>query len=167
MSCLFTWHLRYVQPFNIITGYKFTFILFSANYCRCKINLTEASVMREAGTLSGKPNTTHGHHSDILHLSISLFGKSSEVISRRCLLVAVVLWPMCCHTEMPCRRHRTWHPTPSQYTDEFSLCYPLMWNDTLEYTANHCNVLDKARPGNPSPTFHTHQRTLRLMLLRW
>ena len=29
----------------------------------------------------------------------------------------VELWPMCCHTEMSCRRHRTWHPTPSQYTD--------------------------------------------------
>ena len=40
-----------------------------------------------------------------------------EVISLRCLLVAVVLWPMCCHTGMPCRRHRTWHRTPPQYTD--------------------------------------------------
>ena len=23
---------------------------------------------------------------------------------------------MCCHRGMPCRRHRIWHPTPSQYT---------------------------------------------------
>ena len=32
---------------------------------------------------------------------------------------------------------------------------PLMWNVTLEYTATHFNVLGEARPGNPSPTFHT------------
>ena len=24
---------------------------------------------------------------------------------------------MCYHTWLPCRRHRTWHPTPPQYTD--------------------------------------------------
>ena len=41
---------------------------------------------------------------------------TSEFISRRCLLIAVVLWPLCCHTGLPCCRHRTWHPTPSQYT---------------------------------------------------
>ena len=44
-----------------------------------------------------------------------LFGLdlTSEVISLYiwCLLVAVVLWPVCCHTDMPCCRHRTWHPT--------------------------------------------------------
>ena len=43
-----------------------------------------------------------------------------------------------------------------------SLCYPLMWSITLEYTATHLNVLCKTRPGNPSVTFHTHQRTLNL-----
>ena len=31
-----------------------------------------------------------------------------------------------------------------------------MWNVTLEYTATHFNVLGQTRPGNPSPTFHTH-----------
>ena len=36
---------------------------------------------------------------------------TSEVLSRRCLLVAVILWPMCFHTGMPCHRHRIWHPT--------------------------------------------------------
>ena len=35
---------------------------------------------------------------------------------------AVVLWPMCCHTGMPCHRHRTWHPTPSQFTDTGPTC---------------------------------------------
>ena len=29
----------------------------------------------------------------------------------------------------------------------------------------HFNVLGKTRPGNPSPTFHTHQRTLNFMIL--
>ena len=35
---------------------------------------------------------------------------------------AVVLWPMCCNIEMLCCRHRTWHPTPSQYTDTGPTC---------------------------------------------
>ena len=85
------------------------------------------------------------------------------VIWRRCLFVAVVLWPMCCHTRIPCRRHITWHSTLSQYTDTGPTCrYPLLWNVTLEYTATHFNVLGWTPPGNPSPIFHTHQRTLNL-----
>ena len=44
------------------------------------------------------------------------------------------------------------------------LCYPLMWNVTLVYTATHFNVLGQTRPGNPSPTFHTRQRTLNSMM---
>ena len=31
---------------------------------------------------------------------------TSEVTSRQCLLVAVVICPMCCHTGMTCRKHR-------------------------------------------------------------
>ena len=50
---------------------------------------------------------------------------------------------------------------------DLSLCYPLMWNVTLEYTATHFNVLGETRPGNPFPTFHTQQRMLNLMLLWW
>ena len=37
------------------------------------------------------------------------------------------------------------------------LWYPLMLNVTLEYTITHFNVLGETLPGNPSPTFHTHQ----------
>ena len=29
---------------------------------------------------------------------------------------------MCCHTGLAYRRHRAWHPTPSQYTDTGSTC---------------------------------------------
>ena len=47
------------------------------------------------------------------------------------------------------------------------LCYPLMWNVTLEYTTAHFNVLGQTRSGNPSPTFHTHHRKLNLMILVW
>ena len=47
---------------------------------------------------------------------------------------------------------------------DMSLCYPLMWNVTLEYIATHFNVLGLTRPGNPSLTFHTHQRTLNYMI---
>ena len=43
------------------------------------------------------------------------------------LLVAVLLWPMCCHTGMPCHRHRTWHPTSSQYTNTGPTCHAIHW----------------------------------------
>ena len=55
--------------------------------------------------------------------------------------------------------------TVYRHGTDLSLCYPLMWNVTLEYT--HFNVLGETRPGNPSPTFHTHQGTLNLILLWW
>ena len=104
------------------------------------------------------------------------------VISWRCLLVAVVLWPMCCHTGMPCH---TGHDTPPFHSipkialsgasklastyfslfnisvhglfteiqtldSDLSLCYPLMWNVTLENTATHFNVFGKTQSWNPS-----------------
>ena len=42
---------------------------------------------------------------------------SEVIILRQCLLVVIVLWPMCCNTGMSSCRHRAWHPTLSQYTD--------------------------------------------------
>ena len=69
---------------------------------------------------------------------------------------------------MPQTQDTTPHPvTVNRHGADLSLCYPLMWNVTLEYTATHCNVLGETRPGNPSPIFHTHQRTLYLMLSWW
>ena len=63
-------------------------------------------------------------------------------------------------------RDTTPHPvTVYRHGAGLSLCYQLMWNVTLEYTATHFNVLGKTRRGNPSPTFHTQQRTLNSMLL--
>ena len=63
---------------------------------------------------------------------------TSQVISWLCLLVAVVPWPMCCHTEIPWPRHRTWHPNPSQYTDTgptcrcaICWCWTSCWNAQL------------------------------------
>ena len=41
------------------------------------------------------------------------------------LFEAVVRWPMCCHTWMPCRRHATWHPTLSQYTSQPVVVIPI------------------------------------------
>ena len=78
------------------------------------------------------------------------------------MLVAVSLWPMCCHTEIPSRRHRTWHPnchsiqTRGRHVDVLSI-------DVERHTGIHSypfQCLGQTRPGNPSPTFHTHQRTL-------
>ena len=45
------------------------------------------------------------------------------------------------------------------------LCDSLIWNVTLEYTTPYSNVLGQAWLGNPSPTFHTHQRVLNFMML--
>ena len=60
------------------------------------------------------------------------------------------------------------HPvTVYRHGADLSLCYPSMWSITLEYTATHFNVLGETRPGNPSPTFHTHHRKLNLMLSWW
>ena len=69
---------------------------------------------------------------------------------------------------MPQTQDTTSHPvTVYRHGADLSLCYPSMWNVTLEYTATHFNVLGETRPGNPSPTFHTHQRMLNLMLSLW
>ena len=69
---------------------------------------------------------------------------------------------------MPQTQDMTPHPvTVYRHGANLSLCYPSMWNVTLEYTATHFNVLGEIRPGNPSPTFHTHQRTFNLMLSWW
>ena len=69
---------------------------------------------------------------------------------------------------MPQTQDTTPHPvTVYRHVANLSLCYPSMWNVTLEYTATHFNVLGETRPGNPSPTFHTHQRTFNLMLSWW
>ena len=69
---------------------------------------------------------------------------------------------------MPQTQDTTPHPvTEYRHGADLSLCYPLMWNVTLEYTATHFNVLGETRPGNPSPTFPTYQRTLNLMLSWW
>ena len=57
---------------------------------------------------------------------------------------------------MPQTQDMTPYPvTVYRHGADLSLCYPLMWNVTLEYTATHFNVLGKIRPGNPSPTLHT------------
>ena len=57
---------------------------------------------------------------------------------------------------MPQTQDTTPHPvTVYRHGADLSLCYPLMWNVTLEYTATHFNALGETRPGNPSPTFHT------------
>ena len=58
------------------------------------------------------------------------------------------------HTGMSCCGYRTWHPHPVTvyiYSADLSLCYLLIWNITLAYTATHFYVLGKTQLGNPSP----------------
>ena len=73
-------------------------------------------------------------------------------------------------TGTPCHRHRTWHSTPSQYTDTGPTCHCAIhwcrmshWNAQLPIFI----VLDKTRSGHPSPTFHTRQQTHNFMMLLW
>ena len=50
----------------------------------------------------------------------------------------------------------TGHDTPPHHSwANLSLCYPLMWNVTQEYTTTHFNVFGKTRSENPSLTTHT------------
>ena len=42
---------------------------------------------------------------------------------------------------MPQTQDMTPHPvTVNRHRDDLSLCYPMMWNTTLQYTATHFNV---------------------------
>ena len=67
---------------------------------------------------------------------------------------------------MPQLQDMTPHPvTVYRHRAELSLCYPLMWKVTLEYTDTHFNVLGQTQSGNPSSTFHTQQQMLNLMML--
>ena len=47
--------------------------------------------------------------------------------------------------------------TVYRYGADLSLCYPLMWDVTLEYRTTHFHVLCQTRSGNTFPTSHTHQ----------
>ena len=56
---------------------------------------------------------------------------------------------------MPQTQDTTPHPvTVYRHGANLSLCYPSMWNVTLEYTATHFNVL-----GDPRPSTHTSERS--------
>ena len=66
---------------------------------------------------------------------------------------------------MPQTQDMTPHPiTIYRHRADLSLCYPLMWNVTLEYTTTHFNVLGETRPGNPPPVMFLgvmkHSQTL-------
>ena len=76
---------------------------------------------------------------------------------------------MCCHTEMPCRRHRTWHPTPSQYRHRATCRCAIHWCGTSHWNTQLPILMSWVRPNweKSSPTFHTLQRMLNLMLLWW
>ena len=49
---------------------------------------------------------------------------------------------------------------------DLSLCYPLMWNITLEYTNTQFNVLSETGSGSPSLTYHILKQTLNSMIGR-
>ena len=57
--------------------------------------------------------------------------------------------------------------TVYRHRADLSLCYPMIWNVTLEYKTTHFNVSGKTHPVNPSTTFHTHQHTLNVMMQIW
>ena len=64
---------------------------------------------------------------------------------------------MCCHTEMPCRRHRTRHPTPSQYTDTGPTCRCAIhrcgtshWNTQLPILMSWVRPIQEILPHTPA-----------------
>ena len=77
------------------------------------------------------------------------------------MLVAVVLWPMCCHTEMPCCRHRTWHLALSQYTDMGLTCRcAIHWCGTPHWNTQLPTSMSTVRPDReilPRPSTHTSE----------
>ena len=74
--------------------------------------------------------------------------QTSEVIMLWCLLVVVILWPLCCHTGIPWHptpsQQKTWHTIPSQYTDTWLICCHVVLsvdcNVTLGATTDPFNV---------------------------
>ena len=96
---------------------------------------------------------------------------------RQCLLVSVFFFinVLPYSNAMPQTQGTTPHPVTVYRHMTMSLCHPLMWNATLEYTTTHFNVLGQAvtRPRNPPSTFHTHTSgrstlsCLCMMLLWW
>ena len=88
---------------------------------------------------------------------------TSEVILQQCLLVAVVFGPMCCHTGMPCRRHRTWHPNPSQYTDTGTTCRcAIHWCGTSHWKPQQPILMSWVRYDQeiiPPPSTRTSERS--------
>ena len=68
---------------------------------------------------------------------------------------------MCCHTGMPCCRHRTWHPTPSQYTDTGPTCRcAIHWCGTSHLNTQLPLLLSWVWPDReilPWPSTHTSE----------
>ena len=63
-----------------------------------------------------------------------------------------------CAATQECHTADTRHDSPIRHSIQ---------TQGLEYTTTHFNVLGKTWQRNPSPTFHTHQRTLNSMMLLW
>ena len=114
-----------------------------------------------------KSNKNHSHHHVCLGLTSLLDTWGNNTTVRACS--SGTLTNVLPHRiAMPQTQDITPHPiTVYRHGADLALHYPLMWNVTLEYTTTHFNGLGETRPGNPTPTFHTHQRTLNLMLLWW
>ena len=54
---------------------------------------------------------------------------------------------MCCHTGMPCPRHRTWHPTPWQKTDKgLTYHYANHWCGTSHWNTQLSILMSWVRP---------------------
>ena len=100
--------------------------------------------------LNGYRSYTDGH---ILLLFLFVFNVAlaSEVISRRYLLVAVILWPMCCYTGIPCCRHRTWHPTRAIHW-----CGTTHWNTKLPILMSWVRPDRGILPNLPHTRTHAH-----------
>ena len=98
------------------------------------------------------------YHIQINFVCLFGFNVAFKHLRSQCLLVAVVLWPMCCHTGMSCRRHRTRHPTPTRYTDTGPTCRcAILWCGTPHWNTQLLILMFWVRPDREIlPWLSTH-----------
>ena len=94
---------------------------------------------------------THNHGTDYsLHRVVCclFFGFNRNVAITSCSIGTLTTNVMPHRNVMPHTQDMTPHlVTVYRHRADLSLCYPLMWNVTLEYTATHFNVLGQTLTG--------------------
>ena len=76
----------------------------------------------------------------------------------------MIHWPLCCHTGMPCCRHRIWHPTCHSIKTQGRYIDVEL---TQEAMTTHFNFFGLTRPKNALLSSHTWSKRSTPMLTWW